>query len=221
MLCAKGATGKESTPMFQYLGGEGRQNNKEASSEDSIAERSTIHHSNPCRSWWLRNLRLMWNAGFKNGIEGRLEKVEKQMEGNGVARRWWVFGQWYNNRLDRYLKGKCGFRCGLCCWMTGDKKGHGVSNKELRQLIGHLIVAARILSALKWKSEKHPSKEEWLQKVQYVCLMDKISAWLSRRQVGKLFKRWWEPFISFCKNVNPYGKVREQIWKLCKWTGHD
>lgn len=65
-----------------------------------------------------------------------------------------------------------------------EQQGYSVRNLEQRRLLVHLIVAARILMASKWKSEKIPSKEEWLQKVQYMCLVDKISLWLKIREGG-------------------------------------
>lgn len=55
------------------------------------------------------------------------------------------------------------------------QRGQWVKNVQQQLLLGQLLAEARLLFAVNWKSEKIPTKDEWLQKVQYVCLMDKIS----------------------------------------------
>lgn len=70
----------------------------------------------------------------------------------------------------------------------------GVENNHLRYLLVHLIVVvARILLASKQKTKELPSKEEWLQKIQYMCLTDKISVWIKinegRTDEGRIFQQ--------------------------------
>lgn len=52
------------------------------------------------------------------------------------------------------------------------QQGHRISNVQQKTLIWHLVVASRMLFATNWK--KIPAREEWIQKVQSACLMDKI-----------------------------------------------
>lgn len=55
-------------------------------------------------------------------------------------------------------------------WGQQDKSR---SKLQVGDLVGHLLVA-RLLLASKWKSEIIRTKEEWLQMVPCMCLMDKL-----------------------------------------------
>lgn len=57
-----------------------------------------------------------------------------------------------------------------------------------RYLLGHLIMAAKILLASKWKTEDLPSKEEWLWQNQYMCSMGKIFVQIKMKE-GRREKR--------------------------------
>lgn len=46
-------------------------------------------------------------------------------------------------------------------------------------------MAARLLLAATWKSEDIPTGEDWIQKVHYMCLTDRIMALLQFRE-GKV-----------------------------------
>lgn len=64
-----------------------------------------------------------------------------------------------------------------------------------------MLVAARFLNASNWRSETVPGKTEWLQKVQYVLLMNKITAInkliAGNYQAMDTFLMIWDKFIKY------------------------
>lgn len=84
-------------------------------------------------------------------------------------------------------------------WIDWGQQGQSISKSQQKTLLGHLIAAARLLLAAKWKSENLPTRKEWLQKVQYMRLMDKISVLLRLKgmenMVQKRFKLCWDGMI--------------------------
>lgn len=62
-------------------------------------------------------------------------------------------------------------------------------------LLSHLLVAARLLLAVYWKSDQIPILEEWFQKIRYILLMGNLTE-INRLKNGDVkalesFKKSW------------------------------
>lgn len=62
----------------------------------------------------------------------------------------------------------------------------------------NLLAAASMLTVKAWKLEGVPSIEEWTQKVQYMCLVNKLSAFNNyRKGVGQAIVRYTSQWVLF------------------------
>lgn len=51
-------------------------------------------------------------------------------------------------------------------------------------------------------------------KIQYMCLMDKISVLKGMENAVERFKFGWDNFVKYWKRTNPYVNLRQQILEL-------
>lgn len=74
-------------------------------------------------------------------------------------------------------------------------------NRHQKKLVENLVVAARLLLAANWKSENIPPGEDWLQKVHFVRLMDRLNGIVNvergKGNAVELFHLCWKDFVIY------------------------
>lgn len=68
-----------------------------------------------------------------------------------------------------------------------------------KELLTHMLTAATLLIVKYWKSDEEVTDREWIEKVKYMCLVNKLTAIIRYRagkvNVLKAFETEWKYFV--------------------------
>lgn len=72
----------------------------------------------------------------------------------------------------------------------------------------NIFMVAKLLIAVTWKSAQIPTRYDWIMKVQYILLINKLSPVAGKRHGSNkalsIFKKWWCPFLFWDSGIKKY-----------------
>lgn len=85
-------------------------------------------------------------------------------------------------------------------------------------VLAHLLIAANLLIAQKWRSEKVPSIYDWQNKCQYLLVMCKLTTIRKGDDDQGLaiikFENTWTKFIKYWTHVRPQSNITKDVLSI-------